>query len=281
MKLCKNGATLMIKNRSVPTDTVLPHVVYQDVAEAAAWLSKTFGFREHYRYGDPASGAQMHLGNSWIMIRKAEEGCASPAQLGYGTQSLTVFVEDIDAHFLRAKTAGAKIVEDPHETEYGELQYAAMDLDGHHWLFSKHARDMSPEEWGAKVSEYTNPVTPKLRPSFCYIQIPAVDLAQSVIFYEKVFGWNIRRRDTAEPSFDDAAGNISGAWVTGRKISREPGLLPYIWVDDIDATVAHAAAHGAEIVEGPHPDLPGSTSSIATFHDPAGNVIGLYQEDKI
>jgi len=68
----------MQKNRSVPTDTILPHVVYQDVAEAVAWLSKTFGFIEHYRYGDPAgpfSGAQMHLGDAWIMLHRARRLC--------------------------------------------------------------------------------------------------------------------------------------------------------------------------------------------------------------
>ena len=145
----------MQKNRSVPTDTILPHVVYQDVAEALAWVCKIFGFTEHYRYGDPAgpiSGAQMHLGNAWIMVHRARPGASSPAQLGYGTQSLTVFVDDVDSHFQRTKAAGAKILEDLHETVYGELQYAAEDLDGHRWLFSRHARDLSPDEWGAKMA---------------------------------------------------------------------------------------------------------------------------------
>ena len=269
----------MIKNRSVPVDTVLPHVAYRDVTEAVAWLSRIFGFQEHYRYGEPVSGAQIRLGNAWIMIKKAREGSASPAQLGYGTQSLTVFVDDVDAHFRAAKAAGAKIVEELHETVYGERQYGVVDLDGHHWLFSQHARDLSPEEWGAKVSDFTGPFAQKPRPSFCYLQIPAMDIAQSVVFYETVFGWNIRRRETGNPSFDDASGNISGAWVTGRKVWREPGLLPYIWVDDIDATVTLAATQGAEIIEEPHPDRPGGMSWIATIHDPAGNVIGLYQED--
>ena len=128
----------MIANRSVPTDTVLPHVVYQDVADAIAWLTMAFGFTEHYRHGEPGgpiSGAQMHLGNAWIMVNGARAGRVSPAQLGCGMQSLTVFVEDL------------------HETVYGERQYGAEDLDGHHWLFSRHARDVSPEEWGATVSE--------------------------------------------------------------------------------------------------------------------------------
>jgi predicted enzyme related to lactoylglutathione lyase len=270
----------MIENRSVPTNIVLPHVVYQNVADAMAWLTKTFGFTEHYRYGEPGrpSGAQMHLGTAWIMLRTAEAGCASPARLGYGTQSLTVFVDDVDAHFQRAKSAGAKIVEDLNETAYGERQYGAEDLDGHHWLFSRHARDVSPDEWGAKVSEVKNRVALLRRPRLCYLEIPAVDVRQSVAFYEKVFGWNIRHRDSTHPSFDDATGDVSGAWVIGRGISREPGLLPYIWVDSIDATLAEAAAHGGAVVEAPHLDCPGSTSSIATFRDPAGNVIGLYQE---
>jgi len=58
----------------------------------------------------------------------------------------------VDAHFERAKSAGAKIVEEPHETCYGEWQYAARDLDGHHWLFSRHARDVDPAEWGATIA---------------------------------------------------------------------------------------------------------------------------------
>ena len=268
----------MIENRSVPTDTVLPHVTYQDVDEAIAWLSKTFGFSEHYRYGYPTSGAQVHLGNAWIMLKRAREGSASPAKLGFGTQSLTVFVHDLEAHFRRAKQAGAKLVEDLHDTVYGELQYAAEDLDGHHWLFSRHARDLSPDEWGAKLSEVTSRVALLRRPRWCYLEIPTVDVRQSVAFYETVFGWSIRHRDTARPSFDDASGNLSGAWVTDRDASRDHGLLPYIWVDSIDGTLSQASAHGGVVVEAVHPDSPGSACSIATFRDPAGNLIGLYQE---
>jgi uncharacterized glyoxalase superfamily protein PhnB len=141
----------MLTNRSVPTNIILPHVVYRDVAAAIAWLSKTFGFVEHYRYGD-ANGAQMHLGDAWIMLRKSRPGSGSPAQIGYETQSLTVFVEDVEAHFERTKSVGAKIVEELHETPYGELQYGVEDIDGHHWLFSRHVRDVTPADWGAKVA---------------------------------------------------------------------------------------------------------------------------------
>jgi len=142
----------MLKNRSVPADVLLPHVVYSNVDSALEWLQRVFGFQEHYRYGQPTSGAQVHLGNAWIMVRAAREDGRSPAQIGSWTQSLTVFVEDVEKHFERAKAAGARIIEELHQTEYGELQFGALDLEGHHWLFSRHARDVAPEEWGAKVA---------------------------------------------------------------------------------------------------------------------------------
>ena len=272
--------TAMIENRSVPANELIGHVVYEDLAQAIPWLSKAFGFSEHFRYGDRPDGAQMHLGNAWIMVRSTRGDGLTPAKLGYGTQSLSVFVDDVDGHYRRAKAAGAKIVEEPHETEYGEYQYAALDLDGHHWVFAQHAHDRSPEEWGAKIVEPAYRLALLRRPRFCYMEIPAVDVHQSAAFYESVFGWNIRHRDTARPSFDDATGNVSGTWVTGPKIAGEPGLLPYIWVDSIDTTLAKVKANGGAVVEGTHQDSPDSNSWIAKFRDPAGNVIGLYQEGR-
>jgi len=141
----------MSKNRSVPADAVLPHVAYKNLPAAIEWLTRAFGFIEHYRYGDPLSGAQVRAGSAWIMLKAAKPGYRSPAELGFGTQSLTVFVDDVETHFLRALAAEAKILETPHETVYGEFQYAAEDPEGHHWLFSRHARDLSPEAWGATV----------------------------------------------------------------------------------------------------------------------------------
>jgi uncharacterized glyoxalase superfamily protein PhnB len=145
----------MVRNRSVPPDTVLPHIVYRDVAAAIAWLTRVFGFAEHYRYGPPEApqGAQMHLGNAWIMLTSSRDGRSTPAQLGSETQSLTVFVEEVRAHCESARSAGAAIFEDLNETLYGELQYGALDLDGHRWLFSRHARNVRPEDWGATVAE--------------------------------------------------------------------------------------------------------------------------------
>jgi uncharacterized glyoxalase superfamily protein PhnB len=143
----------MAGNRSVPVDSVLPHVIYQDVDKAIEWLTRVFRFREHYRYGEPTSGAQMFASNATIMVKRTR-GQSPPAKLGYGTQSLTIFVDDVDDHYAHTRAAGATIVEDLHETCYGERQYGAIDLDGHHWLFSQHAHDLSPTAWGAKVATF-------------------------------------------------------------------------------------------------------------------------------
>ena len=142
-------------NRSVPTDVVVPHIFYQDVAEAVDWLSRAFGFAEHFRYGDPAhpSGAQMRFGDAVFMISEVREGRATPADAGASTQSLTVFPDDVDAQYTRAKAAGATIIEEPHETEYGEYQCAVKDFAGHLWILSRHARDLSPEAWGATLAK--------------------------------------------------------------------------------------------------------------------------------
>jgi uncharacterized protein len=109
----------------------------------------------------------------------------------------------------------------------------------------------------------------------CYVEIPAVDVHRSADFYAKVFGWSIRRRGDGRLAFDDTTGEVSGAWVVGRPASSEPGLLLYIMVDSVAATVNAVLAHGGELAQPIGADAPEVT---ARFRDPAGNVIGLYQE---
>lgn len=109
----------------------------------------------------------------------------------------------------------------------------------------------------------------------CYIEIPAVDIEGSAAFYAKVFGWRIRQRGDGQTAFDDSTGQVSGAWVVGRAASAQPGLLVYIMVDSIAATLERVVAHGGEVVQPIGVDAPEVT---ARFRDPAGNVIGLYQE---
>ena len=108
----------------------------------------------------------------------------------------------------------------------------------------------------------------------CYIEIPALDIDRSAYFYREVFGWQIRHRDDGSMAFDDTVGEVSGSWVLGRKPAAEPGLLIYIMVDSVAATVDAVTAHGGKIVQPIGMDAPEIT---ARFSDPAGNVFGLYQ----
>ncbi len=140
-----------MKNRSVPVSTVLPHLTYRDIGEASEWLTRVFGFKEHFRYGQPVAGVQMFLGGAVIMISGPRERTQSPAIVGSNTQMITVIVADVDAHYARTRAEGATIWEELHETIYGERQYGVEDLDGHRWIFADHARDLSPDEWGATI----------------------------------------------------------------------------------------------------------------------------------
>jgi predicted enzyme related to lactoylglutathione lyase len=109
----------------------------------------------------------------------------------------------------------------------------------------------------------------------CYLEIPAIDVDRSVSFYKAVFGWNIRQRGDGHLAFDDAVNEVSGTWVTGRKASTAPGLLIYIMVDRVAAAIDAVVANGGKIVQRIGMDAPEIT---ARFSDPAGNVIGLYQQ---
>jgi predicted enzyme related to lactoylglutathione lyase len=109
----------------------------------------------------------------------------------------------------------------------------------------------------------------------CYVELPATDVPRSVAFYQAVFGWTIRRRGDGQPAFDDSVGEVSGSWVVGRPPSQKPGLLLYIMVDDIAATIEAVIAHGGKLVQPVGADAPEIT---ARFSDPEGNIIGLYQE---
>jgi predicted enzyme related to lactoylglutathione lyase len=109
----------------------------------------------------------------------------------------------------------------------------------------------------------------------CYVEMPASDIQHSAEFYEKVFGWQIRKRGDGATAFNDSVGQVSGTWVTGRPPSATPGLLIYIMVDDVAATIESVIAQGGELVQPVGADAPEIT---ARFRDPGGNVIGLYQQ---
>ena len=109
----------------------------------------------------------------------------------------------------------------------------------------------------------------------CYLEIPAKDVAQSADFYQRVFGWSIRKRGDGTTAFDDTTGQVSGSWVIGRAPATTPGMLFYIMVENVAAVLDTVVANRGAIAE---PVSAKGQATIAKFRDPAGNVIGLYQE---
>jgi len=109
----------------------------------------------------------------------------------------------------------------------------------------------------------------------CYLEIPALDVNQSAAFYAAVVGWKTRQRGDGAVAFDDSVGEVSGTWVLGRPPSDKAGVLVYIMVDNVAATLEAVVAHGGVIVQSIGAD---ALEITARFHDPAGNLFGLYQE---
>ncbi len=109
----------------------------------------------------------------------------------------------------------------------------------------------------------------------CYIEIPAIDINSSATFYKEVFGWQVRYRDDGSIAFDDTVGEVSGTWITGRKAATEIGFVISIMVDSVEATLNDIIAKGGKMIQPIGMDAPEIT---ARFSDPAGNILGLYQE---
>ena len=109
----------------------------------------------------------------------------------------------------------------------------------------------------------------------CYIEIPATDVQQSAEFYRRAFGWQTRRRGDGSTAFDDTVNEVSGTWVLGRPVAAEPGLMVYIMVASAAEAVKAVVSAGGEIV---HDVDPHAREVVATFRDPAGNLMGIYQQ---
>ena len=134
----------MLANRSIARSVVIPNLAYPDVNEAADWLCAAFGFTVRIRIG--THRVQMNAGNGAVTLRELRpEEVGAPLGAGH---SITIRVEDADAHCRRAREHGAQITMEPTTHPYGERQYNVLDPAGHMWTFSQSVADVAPETWG-------------------------------------------------------------------------------------------------------------------------------------
>ena len=134
----------MRSNRSIPEATVIPELAYPDLGSAVRWLCDAFGFQERLRIGDHRVQLTVGAGAVVAMDSSRDTGAPRPTS-AYG---VLVRVMDVDAHFARAKAAGAEILSPPTTYPFGERQYSARDVGGHRWTFSESVDDVDPATWG-------------------------------------------------------------------------------------------------------------------------------------
>lgn len=263
------GAALgRIENRTMPPCTVIPELTYDDVIEAIEWLCDKFGFVERWRAGDHR--AQLSIGNGTVVITEPRTSKVRP-----GPRDIMVRIEDAAGHCERARARGATIVSEPRDYPYGERQYTAEDLGGHHWCFSQSIADVAPEEWGGTTGPALHvPAGPSIS-----VMLIVPDAEAAIAWYYEGLGaevlWNL--------------GGVAGLHVAGAPFflhEVNPGnpsetspdragatsVRIELFVEDPDAFVERALAAGATpgspVVD--H-EVPWGTHRQGGFRDPFGH----------
>ena len=121
------------------TPTMYPYLSYRDAA-ALRFLEEAFGFTTTVRWDDPDGGvqhAEVAFGDGAVMMGTADHP-AAPLEGSSVGQGIYVYVEDIDAHFERARAGGARVVYPPEDTEWGTRRYRVLDPEGYEWSFGNY-----------------------------------------------------------------------------------------------------------------------------------------------
>jgi predicted enzyme related to lactoylglutathione lyase len=107
-----------------------------------------------------------------------------------------------------------------------------------------------------------------------YLEIPASEPGKSAVFYAAVMGWQCEERGVNDFRFSDGSGHLIGRFPTGRQATRVPGILVFIYVNNLQQAILSATQHGGETVKPPYAE---GDVRVATIRDPSGNLIGLWQ----
>lgn len=107
-----------------------------------------------------------------------------------------------------------------------------------------------------------------------YLRIPADDPHRSAGFYATAFDWSVDL-DRDDPSFEDGTGHVIGHFSSEHRVAGEAGVRPYVFVESVDETLDKIVAGGGEVVTAPYPE---GDLWVALFRDPAGNVVGVWQQ---
>ena len=141
----------MAQNPPAGHQRVVPMLSYENAPAAIDFLCKAFGFQERSRMPMPdgrIGHAEVGYQDNVVMLASEypEMGLASPQNVPTRHCQLMCYVDDVDAHFARARKAGATIASEPSDQPHGDREYRVVDPEGHHWSFSTRLREMSADE---------------------------------------------------------------------------------------------------------------------------------------
>jgi len=128
----------MDESKPATRTEIVPYIFYRDVPATLDWLARAFGFTGEIRHATPSGmHAQMRLDGQRIMMGQGSTDwrMQSPSETKVATMGVFIYLADVDAHYERARAAGAEIGQAPHDESYGRT-YTARDLDGHPWFFT-------------------------------------------------------------------------------------------------------------------------------------------------
>ncbi len=130
---------------------IIPYLLYKDANAALVFLDKAFGLKEKMRMtgeGGEIMHAEAELNGNVVMLASvsAAQRQSDDADMPGQASMMVCYVDDVDAHFERAKAAGAEIIKEPEDQFYGDRTYGARDPEGHAWNFHTHVRDVAPED---------------------------------------------------------------------------------------------------------------------------------------
>jgi PhnB protein len=140
--------------------SVTPYLICKGAAQALDWYKKAFGAEELVRMPGPGGvlmHAEMRIGDSVVMMADEfpEMGAKSPASLGGSPVGMCIYTSDCDAVFNRAVAAGAKVERAVQDQFYGDRSGTLLDPYGHKWTIATHTEDLTPEEMGERMKQFT------------------------------------------------------------------------------------------------------------------------------
>ena len=140
--------------------SVTPYLIVDGAAEAIRWYGEALGAEEALRLpmGDKIGHAEIRIGDSFVMLSDEwpDYGKLGPKSRGGATSSLMIYLEDVDAAFERAITAGGTAERPVEDQFYGDRSGTFTDPFGHSWTLSTHVEDVPEDEMQRRMAEFSN-----------------------------------------------------------------------------------------------------------------------------